>query len=201
MRPTSGVGGVGAPWGLVRGTCFAHPGARATGRRGWRRVVTGAWLAMLAVSYAPATAAAPPDACSLLSNADIHSLAPSLGKGRPGSVKIANVSTCGWPDAHGIAALTLQVAPAPSHSLHDDLASAFGAMGYDIQSVSGLGDEAVVAVQQADPKYGLQAGVAILSVRVGKRVVSLSPARIDVKPGSARYQRLKELAAKAAGEL
>ncbi|HKK06461.1 MAG TPA: hypothetical protein VKA50_11510 [Gammaproteobacteria bacterium] len=146
-------------------------------------------------------AAAQPDACRLLSDVQVHSLAPSLGKGRKSKANIPNVSGCVWPDAHGIPGLMLQVTPAPPGSLRDDLASGFGAMGYDIESVSGLGDEAAVAVQQANPKFGIKSGVAILSVRKGKRVLSLSPARIDVKPGSARYKRLKELAAEAISHL
>ena len=111
------------------------------------------------------------------------------------------MSSCDWPDAHGIPGLTLQVTPAPSESLRDNLSSGFAAMGYAVLDVSGLGDEAAVAIQQVDPKFGLQAGVAILPVRKGKRVLTLSPSRIDVKPGTARYRRLKQLTANAATRL
>jgi hypothetical protein len=38
-------------------------------------------------------------------------------------------------------------------------------------------------------------------VRVGKRVVSLSPVRLVIKPGTAKFTRLKQLAAKAANNL
>lgn len=161
------------------------------------RLTLGLTLAM--VFYAAPAVAASPDACHLLSDADVHALAPSLGKARPGKVKIKNVSTCEWPDAHGIVGLMLQVTPAPSRSLHEDLASGIAAMGgYDIDNVPGLGDEAAMAVQRPNPKYGLKAGIAILSVRVGKRVVSLSPIRVDVKPGTAKFKLFKRLAAKAA---
>ena len=165
-------------------------------------VLAGLGLALATVLCPTTATAASPDACHLLSNADVHSLAPSLGEARPGTVKIKNVSSCDWPDAHGIPGLMLQVTPAPSHSLREDLASGIAAMGgYDIKNVPGVGDEAAVAVQQANPKYGLKAGVAILSVRVGKQVVSLSPVRVVVKPGTAKFEQLKQLAAKAAGQL
>lgn len=177
----------------------ATPECRSALQRG---VLAGLGLVLAMVLCATAAAGAPPDACHLLSNADVHSLAPSLGKPRPGTVKIKNVSSCDWPDAHGIPGLMLQVTPAPSHSLRDDLASGIAAMGgYEIKNVPDLGDEAAMAVQQANPKYGLKAGVAILSVRVGKRVVSLSPVRLVVKPGTAKFKRLKQLAAKAANNL
>jgi|GEM_PF-2530504 len=184
------------------------PGCRPFGRFAqWAATHLGTRaLAVLPLALAAALATAParagtPDACALLSDAAVHALAPGLGQGRVGKANIANVSTCEWPDAHGIPGLMLQVTPAPSTSLRKDLSSGFAAMGYDIQGVSGLGDEAAVAIQQADPKYGLTAGVAILSVRKGQRVLSLSPVRIDVKPGSARYARLKKLAAEAASHL
>jgi hypothetical protein len=175
-------------------------------RRGRAAVYQGIsgslFLGMAILFCAPAAIAALPDACSLLSNADVHALAPSLGKGRPGNVRFKNVSTCEWPDAHGIPALTAQVNPAPPHSLVKDLSSGIAAMGgYDIKSISGLGDEAAMAVQRANPKYHLKEGIAILSVRVGKRVVSLSPMRIKIKPGTAKFRRLKRLAAKAVSRL
>lgn len=171
----------------------------------WTRMcrvgIGGLVLSMSIVFCAPAVAATP-DACSLLSNADVHSLAPSLVKGRPGKVKFKNVSTCEWVDAHGIPGLMLQVNPAPPHSLHKDLLSGIAAMGgYDIKSISGLGDEAAMAVQQANAKYHLKVGIAMLSVRVGKRVVSLSPMRISIKPGTVKFRRFKQLAAKAASHL
>lgn len=168
----------------------------------YRRIIQGLFLGMTMLFCAPAAMAALPNACSLLSTADVHSLAPSLVKGRPGKVKFKNVSTCEWPDAHGIPGLMVQVNVAPPHSLRKDLASGIAAMGgYDIMSISGLGDEAAMAVQQANPKYGLKVGIAILSVRVGKRVVSLSPMRINIKPGTEKFKRFKKLAAKAASHL
>jgi hypothetical protein len=177
----------------------ASPERRSALHRG---VLAGMGLVLPMVLCATAAAGTPPDACNLLNNAEVHSLAPSLGEARPGTVKIKNVSSCEWPDAHGMPGLMLQVAPAPSHSLRDDLASGIAAMGgYDIENVPGVGDEAAMAVQQANPQYGLKAGVAILSVRVGKRVVSLSPVRVVVKPGTAKFAGLKQLAAKAASQL
>jgi hypothetical protein len=142
------------------------------------------------------------DACALLTGAEVHALAPGLSAGHPSKTQRPNVSTCQWDNAHGIPALMLEVVPAGASSLKESLQEGMGPMGYTITAVAGLGDEAAVAVQQANPKYNTQAGVAILAVRVGKRVIQLSPAGLTIPgPGSDGFQALEKAAAAAVSRL
>lgn len=138
------------------------------------------WLAACGNQDGGTQAPAAVDACSLLSATDLQALAPGLGAGSPGKAKIPNTSTCEWDDASHLPALMLQVTPAPASSVKKDLESGFANMGYDVSEVTGLGDEAAVAVQRADPTHGVQAGVALLAVRVGKRQLALSPVRLQI---------------------
>lgn len=142
------------------------------------------------------------DACALLTGAEVHALAPDLSAGHPSKTQRPNVSTCQWDNAHGIPALMLEVVPAGASSLKESLQEGMGPMGYTIAAVAGLGDEAAVAVQQANPTYHIEAGVAILAVRVGKRVIQLSPAGLNIPgPGSGSFQALKKAAAAAVARL
>ena len=47
--------------------------------------------------------------------------------------------------------------------------------GYQVIDLEGLGDQAAVAIQQANPQYGTTAGVAILGLAKGDYMVTLSP--------------------------
>lgn len=159
----------------------------------------------IALGTSPASAqkgGAGVDACSLLTAAEVHSLAPGLGAGHPSKTQQANVSTCQWDNAHGLPALMLEVVPAGASSLKESLQEGMGPMGYTVSDVPGLGDEAAVAVQQANPTYNIEAGVAILAVRVGKQVLQLSPAGLNIQgPGSPTFQALEKAAAAAAKRL
>ncbi len=96
----------------------------------------------------------------------------------------------------------LIVAPADPAGVAKGLASGFANMGYRIVSVTGLGDEVAAAVQLADPKHGLAAGVAGLSVRVGRRQLVFSPMRLAVPgPGTPAFKRLKRFAAETIAHL
>lgn len=142
------------------------------------------------------------DACALLTGAEVHAFAPGLSAGHPSKTQRPNVSTCQWDNAHGLPALMLDVVPAGTSSLKESLKEGMGPMGYSVADVPGLGDEAAIAVQQANPKYNTQAGVAILAVRVGKRVIQLSPAGLTIPgPGSAGFQAFEKAAAAAVNRL
>ena len=68
-------------------------------------------------------------------------------------------ATCNYLDKYGIPALIISISRAGTTHTRDTL-SILGS-GYTILNVTGLGDEVAVAVQQANPKFGLQEGVAI----------------------------------------
>lgn len=60
--------------------------------------------------------------------------------------------------------------------------------------VEGLSGQAAVAIQLANPQYGLKAGVAILGLAKGDYMVMLSPVRLDIQEGSPQFEVLKQLA-------
>ena len=85
----------------------------------------------------------------------------------------------------------------PSGSLKDDLQTNLGGSGYDVVDVSGLGDEAAAAFQQADANKGLTAGLAMIEARVGDRVVGISTPGLSITQDSAQFVTVKQLLSKA----
>lgn len=147
--------------------------------------------------------AAKVDACALVTASMAAKYATGLGKGHPGAIpKNSPVSTCVWSDAHHIPGLILTVAPSGSTGVAKGLKRDLGKMGYRVVSVSGLGDEAAVAIQQADPKFHTKTAVATLTVRVGERQIGFSPMRPAISgTGTPAFERLKQLAAETAKRL
>ena len=147
--------------------------------------------------------AAKVDACALVTAAMVAKYAPGLGKAHPGKVpQQSPVSSCIWSDADHLPALILTVAPSDPSGVAKGLEQGMGPMGYKVVSVSGLGDEAAVAIQQADPKLHTKTGIATLAVRVGKRQIGYSPMRPAISgTGAPAFKRLKELAAETAKRL
>lgn len=71
-----------------------------------------------------------------------------VGAGKPDSA-VPHVQGCIWP-AIGIPSFILQVLPAPA-SVHSSIDPG---KGYQVIDLEGLGDQAAVAIQQANPQYG-----------------------------------------------
>ena len=175
--------------------------------------VCGVWLAACGSQKDSPKAVAAINACVLLSDAEVHALAPGLsaGYGEKMIVKdkmaafvkvkanVANAPICEWDDAHHVPGLMLQVSSADPSGVKKGLEEGFANMGYDVRSVAGLGDAAAVAVQRADPAHGIEAGVAGLVLRVGTRQLLLSP--VNIAPATAKFKHLKALAAQAAARL
>ena len=169
-------------------------------------LVLGAALATCGKSDSSGGSAAAPakvDACALVTQAMVAKYASGLGKGQPGKIpKQSSVSTCIWADAHHIPGLILNVGPADPSGVVKGLEGDLAKMGYRVVAVPGLGDEAAVAIQQADPKLHTKTGVAVISVRVGKRQFGLSPLRPAITgTGTPGFERLKQLAAATAKRL
>lgn len=169
-------------------------------------LVLGASLAACGKSDSSGGSAAAPakvDACVLVTHAMVAKYASGLGKGEPGKIpKQSPVSTCVWSDAHHIPGLILNVGPSDPSGVVKGLKIDLANMGYRVVAVSGLGDEAAVAIQQANPKLHTKTGVAVLSVRVGKRQFGLSPIRPAIAgTGTPGFERLKQLAAATAKRL
>ncbi len=163
--------------------------------------IYGLWLAACGSRKDPPKTMAVVDACGLLSDAEVHALAPDLSAGHKGKVTVANTSICEWDDAHHVPGFILQVSPADPSGVKKELEEGFANMGYDVRDVAGLGDEAAVAVQRADPARGIEAGVAGLVLRVGKRQLALSPVYLNITPATVKFKHLKALAAQAAARL
>ncbi len=133
--------------------------------------------------------------CSLLSTADVQQLDPALGAGKVATVGKNKI--CDWPDAHGIPAVQLQVVIPPSGSLKDDLKTNLAPSGYDVVDLSGIGDEAAAAFQQADASKGLTAGLAEIEARAGDRVVGITTPGLSITQDSAQFETVKQLLSKA----
>jgi hypothetical protein len=134
------------------------------------------------------------DPCSLITQQEIDSLfSGSVGAGRSDS-QVPNVQTCTWPQ-EGVPKFLLQVMKAPQTPVSQSINAG---EGYHVREVSDVGDEAAVAIQQANPRYGLQEGVAILGFRKGSLMVTLSPVHLDIQEGTQKFEELKALAAKIA---
>lgn len=136
------------------------------------------------------------DVCGLLTQAEVDSLfGKPAGAGRP-DFAVPHVQGCVWP-AKGAPSLILQVLPAPAN-VHSSIDPG---KGYRVIDLEGLGDQAAVAIQQANPQYGIAAGVAILGLAKGGCMVALSPVRLGIQEGSPQLERLKKLANNAAQKL
>lgn len=166
-------------------------------------LVLGVSLAACGKNDSTPAPAAKVDACALVTASMVAKYATGLGKGHPGAIpKKSPFSTCVWSDAHHIPGLILTVGPSDPSGVAKGLQRDLGETGYRVVSVSGLGDEAAVAIQQADPKFHTKTGVATLTVRVGKRQIGFSPMRPAISgTGTPAFKRLKELAAETAKRL
>ncbi len=139
-------------------------------------------FACLVFLLPPARLLAATDPCSLVTDLEARQLAAGTLI-RPHELStVRGTSICNWKNAHGIPVLMVQVTPTDPAGLKAGLESQLGPMGYQVVSVPGLGGEAVVAIQKANPKLGLNEEVAMLSVRVGRQVIGLSPAGLAI-PG------------------
>lgn len=136
------------------------------------------------------------DVCGLLTQIEVDSLfGKPVGAGKPDSA-VSHVQGCIWP-ATGIPSFMLQVLPAPA-SVHSSIDPG---KGYQVIDIEGLGDQAAVAIQQANPQYGTAAGVAILGLAKGDSMMTLSPVRLGIQEGSPQFELLKKLANNAAQKL
>jgi hypothetical protein len=164
-------------------------------------------VAVMTVTAPPATAAmrgvatvgaaAAVDPCSLLRQAEVAKIAPGVRRGKRDRIGGGVVLVCGWPDAHGVPEVTLQVVPHLSTSLRANLAGQFvGMKGYTIVAVHGVGQEAAAAFLKG-------AGLVILEARSGRNAIALSTPRVPqaIVKGSRRFTLVERLAATALARL
>lgn len=134
--------------------------------------------------------------CGLIAAEKLFAIFPTLQKAEEQSV--GSQTVCSYLDTMGIPALVISISKA-GKSVSKTLAML--GSGYVIEDVSGLGDEAAIAIQQANPKFGLKEGIAALHIKKGKRSLNFSFFRINLKPGDVEFDKIKILAAEMIGKL
>lgn len=130
------------------------------------------------------------DPCSLIAAEKLFLTFPALTKAKKETV--GQSSVCNYLDKFGIPALVLSVTQAGTHAR--DTLSTLGS-GYVIEDITGLGDEAAIAIQQANPTFGLQEGIAALHMIKGNISFNLSFFRINIRSNEPKFNEVKFLAA------
>lgn len=137
------------------------------------------------------------DPCTLLTQDEIDSLfSAPVGPGRSGATT-PTIPECIWPD-QGVPKFILQILP---FSSGDVAKSIDPGEGYRVLRIEGLSGKAAVAIQEANPKYGITEGVAILAIQTGDVTLTFSPVGLDIQEDSPKFELLKKLADKAAGRI
>ena len=130
------------------------------------------------------------DPCELTAPAKVYAAFPELKTMERQT--IGSNTSCNYLDKYEIPALIVFVAQADHRPLTQSLAML--GSGYTVEKISGLGDEAAMAIQQAKPEYGLTEGVAQLQIRKGDTLLSLSPVRISAASVEEELKKLTALA-------
>ena len=137
------------------------------------------------------------DACALVNQHEIDGLfSAPVGPGRSGT-SISGFPECVWP-AKGVPKFMLQILPSSSGKMTEAIDPG---QGYRVHNVKGLSGEAAVAIQQANPKYGIKEGVAIFAIKAKDFTLSFSPVSLDIQEGSPKFELLKKIADKASGRI
>jgi len=130
------------------------------------------------------------NSCGLIAAEKVMAAFPVLQKEE--RQKVGPIIQCNYLDKFGIPALTVSLGQAASHAR--DTLSLLDS-GYVIEDVPNLGDEAAVAIQQANPAFGLKEGVAALHIKKGQVSLNLSFTRINIPAKGAAFDQVKQLAA------
>ena len=136
------------------------------------------------------------DPCTLVAAEKVIAIFPTLQKAEKQSVGPETV--CNYLDSMGIPALVISLSKSMTN-VRETL-SILGP-GYAIEDISGLGDEAAIAVQQANPKFGLKEGIAALHVRKGNLSLNFSFFRINLMPADDEFEKIRVLAAEMVAKL
>jgi len=137
------------------------------------------------------------DACALVTQDEIDSLfSAPVGPGRS-VASISGFPECVWP-AKGVPKFMLHILPSSSGKITEAINPG---QGYRVYNIKGLRGEAAVAIQQANPKYGIKEGVAIFAIRAKNFTLSFSPVNLDIQEGSPKFEVLKKIADKASGRI
>ncbi len=164
------------------------------------RVVLFSFLILLPILSLPQAglgAAADIDPCTLAAPERIYAAFPEL-KTMEKQV-VGSTATCNFLDKYDIPALIITVGKSGKAGAEKEL-SFFGS-GYSIKDVPGLGDDAAIAIQQANPAFGLKEGIAALVVIKGQTSLTISPVRVNCSSIQDEQLKLTELATEMINKL
>ncbi|MEE4165076.1 MAG: hypothetical protein V2I35_03690 [Desulfocapsaceae bacterium] len=130
------------------------------------------------------------DPCSLDAAEKLSAIFPALQKAEKQSVGLQTV--CNYLDGKGIPALIISVSKSTT-TVRETL-SMLGP-GYVIEDIDSLGDEAAIAIQQENPKFGLKEGIAALHVKKKNLSLNFSFFRINLIPTDEEFEDMRMLAA------
>jgi hypothetical protein len=162
-----------------------------------------------------ATLAVPNGACDLLRMADIQRVLPEARAGqRNDDLAEQGVAKCEWPSTSGkwneleLGTWTQDGSDdTPIESARDALMGLADSLRSDakasirIETLSGVGDEAVAIVETPDAGKGILSHAAWLTLRKGKRLVTIASSDIARRERALALRQLSELGAAAADNL
>ncbi|SHO51822.1 hypothetical protein [Desulfopila aestuarii] len=129
------------------------------------------------------------DPCGLVTVEKMRSAFPQLQRAE--KKQVGPTIVCNYLDKFDIPALIVSVNQAGEHA-RDTFALLDS--GYVIQEIADLGDNAAIAIQQANPTFGLQEGVAALQINKGDLALNLSFTRLTIQPEGPEIESVKSLA-------
>ncbi len=138
------------------------------------------------------------DPCSLIEKEKVMAAFPAVKAMEKQT--IGPNTTCNYLNEKGFPTLIISVGRAD----HRDALNALAGMGdgYSYQSVSNLGDSAVIAVTKPNPKFDIRGGnVVELHVITKKSFANLAPIGLEIQTDGSAFAKLKQLAAEMATKL
>jgi len=136
------------------------------------------------------------DPCGLIAAEKIISAFPQLQ--RADKQQVGPGLVCNYLDTFDIPALIVSVSQAGPQA-RDTLTMLDS--GYVIQEVPEIGDDAAIAIQQADPTFGLKEGVAALHIKKDTLSLNLSFPRLTIQAEGVEFDAVKTLAAEMVSNL
>jgi hypothetical protein len=132
------------------------------------------------------------DPCSLVPLQAVEKIFPEITSMEKQTV--GPNTTCNYTNSKNFTALMVSASDDGTTSAHEHLVPM--GEGYMIRDVAGLGDNAAVAIQKANPKFGFKEGIAELMVKKDHILLLLAPMRIHSTSVDNALDRLKKIAAR-----
>lgn len=159
-----------------------------------KNIILSLSLVLLALTMMPSRGACTQnpediDPCGLIAAEKVLSAFPELQRAE--KQRIGPSTVCNYLDKFDIPALIVSVSQAGAHA-RDTLTLLDS--GYEIQEIPGLGDDAAIAIQKANPTFGLKEGVAALHIKKDQLSLNWSFTRLTIQAEDPAFDSVKELA-------